>query len=129
MITAKLFAANYFNRTRDPNTKHQTPSSKLQGSSKSQASNQGSIEVVAIQGGALKFGGLEFLWSLELGAWCFDLWSLGFDASQMDVQCYSPAQFYGRPENERGPRETLAPPPWDYHGSHLRWGHHFCLPG
>ena len=51
------------------------PSSKLKlqiSSSKSQAPNQGPSDVVAIQGGALRFG-----------AWNFSgAWSLGFEASQ-----------------------------------------------
>src|SRR6187200_1126825 len=52
--------------------KHQAPNTKLQRSSKSQAPNQGPSEVVAIQGGALRFG-----------AWNFSgAWSLGFETSQ-----------------------------------------------
>ena len=52
--------------------KHQTPSTKLQRSSKFQAPNQGLIDLVAIQDGALMFG-----------AWNFSgAWSLEFEASQ-----------------------------------------------
>jgi hypothetical protein len=43
------------------------PSSKLQRSSKSQAPKQGPSDLVAIQGGALKYLCLELLWSLEFG--------------------------------------------------------------
>jgi hypothetical protein len=54
-----------------PSSKLQAPNIKLQGSSKSQGPNQAPIDVVAIQGGALKFG-----------AWNFSgAWSLGFGAS------------------------------------------------
>jgi len=52
--------------------KHQAPNAKLQRSSKSQAPNQGLSDVVAILGGALRFG-----------AWNFSgAWSLGFEAFQ-----------------------------------------------
>jgi len=50
--------------------KHQTPSTKLQRSSKFQAPNQGLIDVVAIQDGALMFGAWNFsgAWTLEFEA-------------------------------------------------------------
>jgi hypothetical protein len=52
----------------DPGSKHQTPSSKLQGSSKSQAPNQAPCDVLAFRR-RVEVWGLELLWSLELGAW------------------------------------------------------------
>src|SRR2546430_11830947 len=48
--------------------KHQAPNTKLQGSSKSQAPNQGPSDVLAIQGSALRFGAWNFsgAWDLKL---------------------------------------------------------------
>src|SRR5438034_8878343 len=72
--------------------KYQAPNTKPQRSSKSQAPNQGPSDVVAIQGGALKFGAWNFSGPSSAVAalshpssascllWRVEAWSLGFGA-------------------------------------------------